>query len=143
MRDRLIKLILNTPVLKFPSGSRAQGKTYQTAQNFADHLLANGVIVPPCKVGDKVYVADKGGIREATANEIYFYGSNDHMSILLSFNCDYECENCPFSSWSQEPCGEYSCGGEYGCWDVKCEDFGKTVFLTKEEAETALERSGK
>ena len=108
----------------------------------AEELLCAGVIVPPCKVGDKVYVADKGGIREATADEIYFYGSNDNMTILLSFNCDYECENCPFSSWSQEPCGEYSCGGEYGCWDVKYEDFGKTVFLTREEAEKALERSG-
>ena len=60
MRDRLIELILNTPVLKFPSGSRAQGKTYQTAQNVADHLLANGVIVLPCKVGDVVYTNING-----------------------------------------------------------------------------------
>lgn len=27
----------------------------------ADYLLANGVIVPPCKVGDRVYVVYKGG----------------------------------------------------------------------------------
>ena len=26
----------------------------------ADHLLANGVIVPPCKVGDVVYVVSQG-----------------------------------------------------------------------------------
>lgn len=128
MRNRLIEMIQNA----------VGGCARHWAKVIADHLLANGVIVPPCKVGDKVYVADKGGIREATAAEIYFYGSNDNMTILLSFNCDYECENCPFSSWSQEPCGEYSCGGEYGCWDVKYEDFGKTVFLTKEEAEKAL-----
>ena len=99
------------------------------------------IIVPPCKVGDKVYVADNGGIREATANEIYFHGGDDWI-VLLSFDCDYECENCPFSSWSQEYSGEYSCGGEYGCWDVEYKDFGKTVFFTKEEALKALkERS--
>ena len=23
--------------------------------HFADHLLSNGIIVPPCKVGDKIY----------------------------------------------------------------------------------------
>lgn len=127
--ERLIELLDNAPA--DPAGNR-------NVRTLAEHLLANGVIVPPCKVGDKVYVADKGGIREATADEIYFYGSNDNMTILLSFNCDYECENCPFSSWSQEPYGESSCGGEYGCWDVKYEDFGKTVFLTREEAERAL-----
>ncbi len=44
-RERLTELILNAPKIEFPFGSRAQGKTYQTAQNIADHLLSNGVIV--------------------------------------------------------------------------------------------------
>ena len=108
----------------------------------ADHLLSNGVVYPPCKVGDKVYVADNGGIREATANEIFYHGGDDWI-ILLSFDCDYECVNCPFSSWSQEYSGEYSCGGEYGCWNTEFKDFGKTVFLTKEEAEKALKEKQK
>lgn len=30
----------------------------QKAETLADYLLANGVIVPPCKVGDKVYQYD-------------------------------------------------------------------------------------
>ena len=30
------------------------------ARRLADHLLANGVIVPPCKVGDWVYVVSQG-----------------------------------------------------------------------------------
>lgn len=55
-KERLIDLILSTPPKEFPFGSRAQGKTYQTAGNMADHLLANGVIAPPCKLGDKMYV---------------------------------------------------------------------------------------
>ena len=131
MRDRLIELISQ---VQYMSGLEGR---------LADHLLSEGVIVPPCKMNQKVYVADNGGIREATVYEMYLRFNND-TEILLSFDCDLDCEKCPFSSWSQDPSGEYSCGGEYGCWGVKFEDFGKIVFLTREEAEKALaERSRK
>ncbi len=45
MKDRLIELIRNAPKFEFPSGSRAQGKTYQTSANLADYLIANGVVI--------------------------------------------------------------------------------------------------
>jgi hypothetical protein len=41
-------------------------------EHIADHLLANGVIVPPCKVGDVVY--DYAG-RECIVVSIHFYNS--------------------------------------------------------------------
>lgn len=44
MRDRLVELI----------NQRIDNKTWTVAE-LADYLLANGVIVPPCKVGDKMY----------------------------------------------------------------------------------------
>lgn len=44
-KERLIDLLCNIPKIDFPKGSRAQGKSYQTASNIADHLLANGVVV--------------------------------------------------------------------------------------------------
>lgn len=44
-RDRLIELIQNA----------VNGCARHWAEIIADHLLANGVIVPPCKVGDTVY----------------------------------------------------------------------------------------
>ena len=34
---------------------------------------------------------------------------------------------------------EYHCGGEYGDGSVSSKDFGKTVFLSREEAEKALQ----
>ena len=55
-RDRLIELMLNAPQIPCIKGGQTTGKQYQTFQNIADYLLANGVIVPPCKVGDKVYL---------------------------------------------------------------------------------------
>lgn len=129
MKERLIELLMSSPCLDVIDEA-----DYEDA---AEWLISKGVIVPPCKVGDKVYVADKGGIREAIASEMYFHGGKN-LIIMLSFDCDYDCEKCPFSSWSQDPSGEYSCGGEYGCWEVKNDDFGKTVFLTKSQAEEAL-----
>lgn len=45
MRERLIKLIINS----------VSGCARNWAETIADYLLANGIIVPPCKVGDKVY----------------------------------------------------------------------------------------
>ena len=47
MRDRLIELLKQY-------GIRVNVST------LADYLLANGVIVPPCKVGDWVYVVSQG-----------------------------------------------------------------------------------
>ena len=83
----------------------------------ADHLLANGVIVPPCKVGDKVYVVDYTRLG----------------------NMIFECEIEEISHFSY---GTYY----YLNWGLHiprfkaCQEnsFGKTVFLTREEAEQAL-----
>ena len=47
-RDRLIELILNRERVDLPLPIEYQ-------EDLADYLLANGVIVPPCKVGDMVY----------------------------------------------------------------------------------------
>ena len=57
---------------------------------------------------------------------------------LVDFNCDSDCDGCPFFAWKQGYSGEWSCDGEYNQATVKGCDFGKTVFLTREEAEAAL-----
>jgi hypothetical protein len=49
MRDRLIDIIRDIFHTDF-SGTDEEGYA-----DFADKLLANGVILPPCKVGDKIY----------------------------------------------------------------------------------------
>ena len=56
MRERLIELLRQPiPIIK---GYATVGETRMSivdAENIADRLLANGIIVPPCKVGDTVY----------------------------------------------------------------------------------------
>ena len=81
MRDRLVKLVLecNTFTPEYAEQARLH------AEYVADHLLANGVIVPPCKVGQTVYyITGIHGriVKEATVEEIYF--SESDFSFLVS-----------------------------------------------------------
>lgn len=39
-----------------------------------DNLIANGAILPPCKVNDKVYYISVGEVYTATVEEIYYNG---------------------------------------------------------------------
>lgn len=123
MRDRLIELLMNTPKLPITMGGRANGKTYQTASNIADHLLANGVVVPPVSVGDTVYVITSDSptrIEKTRVSQIKIkVKENSRISYRISAPCVYD-------DWGEAH------------WTF-CEfDFGKTVFLTREEAEAKL-----
>ena len=90
-------------------------------------------LVLPCKVGDTVYSKDG----KAAEIEEFIVDNRDIMA-MVSFQCNYDCKDCAFNSWHTEYSGESSCDGEYGTAIVSLEDFGKTVFLTREEAEAAL-----
>ena len=103
MRDRLIELIHQADMSLWNSEK-------PFAETYADYLLANGVVVPPCKAGDTVYCL------ETIGNPIN----------------DYVVQNVGITATQ-------------GGWGIErgFNDFGKTVFLTKEEAEQALkEREG-
>lgn len=56
-------------------------------QYLADHLLANGVIVPPCKVGDRVAV-------RACCECVATIPDNDACCFICPFEDDCECEEC-------------------------------------------------
>ena len=86
----------------------------------ADYLLDNGVIVPPCKVGDTVYVISRyytgtWEIYSCTVECITKYKSNSFINAVFSRDINF---------------------------GLNIVEFGKTVFLTPEETEKALaERS--
>lgn len=107
MRDRLIELIKDIVHPYF-------------AETIADHLLANGVIVPPCKVGDTVWVHNQtaGKIFKNTVVGIFVSGASPHRNGI---KCEY-----------RNICGETS-NRKFTFAQI-----GKTVFLTREEAEQAL-----
>ena len=122
MRERLVELIKQTVHPYF-------------AEEIADNLLANGVVVLPCKVGDKVYIKN----HEITINEVFL---GEELLFSTYFDCDWVmenigCENCPFADWEQSHEGEWDCRTR-GWFSFAEKDIGKTVFLTREDAERAL-----
>ena len=90
----------------------------QLAENLADYLFANDVIVLPCKVGDTVWSAlpfTDGKIREGYIS-VFLVDENGVYSFYASFGIE------PISA------------------EFLIDEIGKTVFLTREEAEKALEK---
>ena len=122
MRDRLIELIdieydgEPNCLLCEEASDKCQKCEHRWEYKLADHLIENGVIVPPCKVGDEVYFVcvdencenyiDKGKVYAISQNENTLWFSVRYLSGLR--------------------------------YDHTSSDFGKTVFLTREEAEQKL-----
>ena len=122
MRDRLVELLLNAPQIPCVKGGRATGLRHQTFENISDHLLANGVIVPPVKVGDTVYFLIEyddfpelpPGIEAAKVTEVGTRG------FFTSAFIPPQDDMGNFTPWSE---------------------LGKTVFLREEDALPLLKRT--
>jgi hypothetical protein len=84
MRDRLIKL-LNKKYDHFCDQCGINKDSHYT-ESLADYLLANGVIVPPCKVGDTVYEIVHGEILEPKV--VGFLICQDG-AILVKTSCSF------------------------------------------------------
>lgn len=96
------------------------------------------VVVLPCKGTDELYVVGTKQIVECSVAEMYLM-DDETIEYLVNFECVDNCDGCPFNSWERETVSdEYHCGGEYGDGSVSSKNFGKTVFLTREDAEKAL-----
>ena len=103
-RERLVELIVDAV------GGNAKHRLW--GEVIADHLLANGVIVPPCKVGDTVYLPIKTDWGTVENYEIVEVGRDRYGKYFRVYDEEQE--------------------------KTYLEEIGKTVFLTKEEAEEKL-----
>ena len=114
-KERLIELMIEA--------KRTDPKTGSFTDYLADYLLEHGVIVLPCKVGDTVYSYDEYlcALLDYRINRIIFSDSFSTIYSGVCFNEDVVLSDLGFEE----------------------SDIGKTVFLTREEAEQALkERDG-
>lgn len=109
-RDRLIELLKNAKdecLLYLGGDCIACAYKEQedcTLENIADYLLANGVIVPPCPIGARIYMLVTKRPKCTLPEFTFIKDSRLTFSNL----------------------------------ERVCALFGKTVFLTREEAERAL-----
>ena len=120
MRDGLIELIKKADDEYMDICDRCDKdgyKSYPQYEEFiADRILANGVIVPPCKVGDTVWFELYGQIESA-----------------IIYHCTYELtrKGCLLSgAYAKDTRGIELSFNANSIW--------KAVFLTREEAEQAL-----
>ena len=122
-RERLIELLKQKSCMFVACDEECDGcgnaEMYESEiESIADHLIANGVIVPPCKVGDTVWF-------------IYNYTQPKkfQISILTMSENHYS-----FVIETKDRVYKHYC----------CKDsIGKSVFFTREEAEKALAKRSK
>ena len=112
-RERLVELIEKTFAVQYAA------RGLLTAQHTADHLLANGVVVPLCKVGDKTFLL---------LEDLF-----DGWEVVESYCCEIV-EKGRWKTYSMV----VDCPAIGNTLEFYTGDFGRTVFLTKEEAEQVL-----
>ena len=116
-RERLIELLMQGDIAAAKQGVFNCCMCRREAETIADYLLENGVIVPPVQVGATVYCTDS-------------YRHLIKPLEIFGFDC------------TKRICKYYCSGGDYTPAWFNPAEIGKTVFLTREEAEKALaERS--
>lgn len=114
MRDRLVYLI-NKAKDEYPTIPAVNCCKPTFAYYLADHLLANGVIVPPYKCGTVVYV-----LRSQTSNGENLYMRQERIEQYRTSN------NGTFMTF------------ESGRVSVRNDQWNGSVFATQEEAEQAM-----
>ncbi|MBQ2968694.1 MAG: hypothetical protein IJE10_11330 [Clostridia bacterium] len=86
MRDRLVELIN-----QYPCMSTAEDCFMESiSSDLADYLIANGVIVPPCNVGDVVYVKYYGEIVNAYVTEFEINSKGVVAKVYIDPDTDRE-----------------------------------------------------
>lgn len=125
-RERLIELMIEA--------KRTEPEIGSFTDYLADYLLEHGVIVPPCKVGDKLFILYDDDYGEYECSELCI-GVLQELRVFAK---------CGISGYKNiQECPEYYCGQPFCSTSFTRKDFGKTVFLTREEAEKALKEREK
>lgn len=124
-RDRLIELIKEAK-----KNTKGANCDLEREMLFADYLLENGVIVPPCKIGDTIYHAifHKSGTGACVEYQVVGFHLGEFPKLRGQKRKQY------FIVW-HEVTNSIS--------HLDFEQIGKTVFLTREEAEQALKEREK
>ena len=115
MRDRLIELLRRPlPVMERDTTIGERRLPYLWAEKLADHLLANGVTVPPVSIGDSLWTIYRNKPREWKVIYLGFNGKGWHINV----------------HWSNKE--------GFVTREVDGKDLDRIFFRTKEEAEQAL-----
>ena len=118
-RERLIEILKNNYSCRIKDCKKCGWGDKCSLHIEADYLLENGVIVPPVMAGQKVYLS-RSLMNDVIEGEVTGLKTTEFSRYTVVFLIDD-------NRYIEIPFGAY----------------GKTVFLTKEEAEKALEEMKK
>jgi hypothetical protein len=125
-RDKLVELLKTPNKSVFLREANPHFVTEETDEDtiIADYLIANGVIVPPCKVGDEIWVVEEG---DTTC--YMFLAKSKGCVIATSWINDYDVDETI----------EYHIEETQDNLDTDLVVFSDNIcFATREEAEQAL-----
>lgn len=126
--DELVKLIVKSECEEYGGNSKCDGDCFERCKkcettihvgDLAKNLLGNGVVVIPCKIGDKVFLALKG-MKKVMQGDVR----------KLTFNKKGELVVCV----GREQ------GGYYINGNFKLSSFGSTVFFSYDAAAEKLRK---
>ena len=142
-REKLIELIYGAKCVETWDYYNDEPMKPCPIERLADHLLANGVIVPPCKVGDTVYQVKYCRCGNPECYEMKHCYKKDTKRTPIVIDSIMLVQKgkrivVPYK-FEWKPIGTI-------CYKIIKKPFklewlteiGKTVFLTKEEAEEKL-----
>ncbi len=123
IRERLIDLFKKIEYTAFPEltmkANLANQFTDYALNSIVDEMIKNGVIAPPCNVGDTVYPKSADRRFRAFVEKIEI--TTDGLCFWwVQYDVGVDCTEC----WDE------------GCFSIA--EIGKTVFLTEAEYEIAL-----
>ena len=128
-RERLIELLMQGELEADKQGVFNCSRSEWKAEIIADFLLENGVIVSPVSLGDKIYE-----IISLKDREPYFITATV-CAVHIADGSRNSCQR------KRESYIVAECPGTKYVHKYPISKFGKTVFLTREEAEKALKES--
>lgn len=115
-KDRLVDLLMMADMSLF-------GTDKPFAEVYANCLIKNGTIVPPCRVGDTVYLPWRyngvSGIAKLTVTHIIINSTRSYIKTDFNSDDEYYYEL-------------------YKCGNFDFDDFEKIVFLNIQDAEKQL-----
>lgn len=123
MRDRLIEL-----TRKAKKNTKGANCDLEREMLFVDYLLENGVIVPPCKVGDTVYIIFHKKVIQGTVRLIRPFISKEETVFKGNIVCEIDSFFIEGKTDQQE----------FYVVFVKPYGIEHIAYLTREEAEQAL-----
>lgn len=123
-RNRLIDILREPiPVIKGYNTIGESRMNIVDAEKYADRLLANGLIVPPCKVGDYVWLVFTPKYPANPNDYGKWFMKQDGVQRII-----FGAKGLSIETWNMGT--------------IPAKEFGEKIFLTKEKAEQALaERS--